>query len=47
MDFLELRRLDRRVDKTKAMVVFVEWCSGCGTGADFRRLSLGRKAIKP
>jgi hypothetical protein len=44
--FLELRRLDRRVHKTKAMIVFVEWCSDCGMRAEITRLGPSSKVMK-
>jgi len=46
MDFLKLRRLDRRVHKTKAMIVFVEWCSNCGMRAEITRLGSSSKVMK-
>ena len=46
MDFLKLRRLDRRAHKTKAMIVFVEWCSDCGMRAEITRLGPSSKVMK-
>jgi len=46
MDFLKLRRLDRRVHKTKAMIVFVEWCSNCGMRAEITRPGSSSKVMK-
>ena len=46
MDFLKLRRLDRRVHKTIAMIVFVEWCSDCDMRAEITRLGPSSKVMK-
>ena len=44
--FLKLRGLDRRVHKTKAMIVFVEWCADCGMRAEITRLGPSSKVMK-
>ena len=46
MDFLKLRRLDRRVHKTKGMIVFVEWSSDFGIRAEITRLGPSSKVMK-
>ena len=42
----ELRRLDKRVHMTKAVIVFVEWCAKRAGRAVITRLGLSEKVIK-
>ena len=44
--FHELRRLDRRVHKTKAMIVFMGWCSQCAGRQEITRLGFSEKEMK-